>query len=166
MGDSIVAGFLFLAVTYYLTKRHLETQLIWVAIIALFSHFVGHLSLTLSIFAGVAGVYFLSMSTRENFEEGEEQPTKHKKTEPKPSSATGKAHVDLGSTILHAYRNLSPEHLSGFRKDTKELMELQKELMGSLSDMKPMLEQGGEMLATFSQFFGKNGLSAPMPDSE
>jgi len=42
------------------------------------------------------------------------------------------------------------------RRDTKELMALQKELMGSLSEMKPAIEQGAELLKTFSQFFGKN----------
>jgi hypothetical protein len=35
-------------------------------------------------------------------------------------------------------------------------MGLQKELMGSLSEMKPAIEQGAELLKTFSQFFGKN----------
>ena len=42
------------------------------------------------------------------------------------------------------------------KRDTKELMELQKELMGTLAEMKPAIEQGAELLGTFSQFFGKN----------
>ena len=79
---------------------------------------------------------------------------KEEKTDPEP---TGKStpHVDLGTTILHAYRNLTPEQIGGMRKDTKELMELQKELMGTLAEMKPAIEQGAELLGTFSQFFGK-----------
>lgn len=40
------------------------------------------------------------------------------------------------------------------RKDTKELMELQKELMGTLAEMKPAIAQGAEMLASFQSFFG------------
>ncbi len=75
--------------------------------------------------------------------------------EPAPPK-TDDPHVDIGTTILHAYRNLSPEQIGGMRRDTKELMGLQKELMGSLSEMKPAIEQGAELLKTFSQFFGKN----------
>jgi hypothetical protein len=62
----------------------------------------------------------------------------------------------LGTTILHAYRNLSPEQIGGMKRDTKELMELQKELMGTLAEMKPAIEQGAQLLGTFSQFFGKD----------
>jgi hypothetical protein len=41
------------------------------------------------------------------------------------------------------------------RRDTKELLSLQKELMGSLAEMKPAIEQGAELLNTFSTFFGE-----------
>jgi hypothetical protein len=81
---------------------------------------------------------------------------KKKDEDPKEPESTGKSgHVDLGTTILHAYRNLSPEQIGGMKRDTKELMELQKELMGTLAEMKPAIEQGAELLGTFSQFFGK-----------
>ena len=87
----------------------------------------------------------------EGFENEEE------KSESKEPEGTGKAaHVDLGRSILHAYRNLTPEQIGGMKRDTKELMELQKELMGTLAEMKPAIEQGAELLGTFSQFFGKN----------
>jgi hypothetical protein len=69
----------------------------------------------------------------------------------------------LGTTILHAYRNLTPEQIGGMRKDTKELMELQKELMGTLAEMKPAIEQGAELLKTFSTFFGKPGQDGGAP---
>jgi hypothetical protein len=51
---------------------------------------------------------------------------------------------------------VTPEQIGGMRRDTKELMGLQKELMGSLAEMKPAIEQGAELLGTFSQFFGSN----------
>ncbi len=47
------------------------------------------------------------------------------------------------------------------RKDTKELMELQKELMGTLADMKPAIEQGAQMLSSFQTFFGGELKPAP-----
>lgn len=100
----------------------------------------------------------ITKNTYEGFEDGEEEEKpKSKKDSPEPAPPkTDDPHVDIGTTILHAYRNLTPEQIGGMRRDTKELMGLQKELMGSLSEMKPAIEQGAELLKTFSQFFGKN----------
>jgi hypothetical protein len=110
-------------------------------------------SRTLSVIAGVAVAWVVVyVSTREHFE----QEKLDKKTDNKDPEPTGKStpHVDLGTTILHAYRNLSPEQIGGMKRDTKELMELQKELMSTLAEMKPAIEQGAELLGSFSQFFG------------
>jgi hypothetical protein len=94
----------------------------------------------------------------EKEEKSEKGKGKSKDDDPSPAPPkTNDPHVDVGTTILHAYRNLSPEQIGGMRRDTKELMGLQKELMGSLSEMKPAIEQGAELLKTFSQFFGKDG---------
>jgi hypothetical protein len=41
-------------------------------------------------------------------------------------------------------------------------MSLQKELMGSLAEMKPAIEQGAELLKTFGTFFGKDGEQPPV----
>jgi hypothetical protein len=49
------------------------------------------------------------------------------------------------------------------RRDTRELMDLQKELMGSLTEMKPAIEQGAELLKTFGSFFGKPGGEGILP---
>jgi hypothetical protein len=40
-------------------------------------------------------------------------------------------------------------------------MELQKELMGTLADMKPAIEQGAQMLSSFQTFFGGELKPAP-----
>jgi len=104
---------------------------------------------------GILSMYVVCyVSTREGFEEEKKLEEKESSSDPEP---TGKStpHVDLGTTILHAYRNLTPEQIGGMKKDTKELMELQKELMSTLAEMKPAIEQGAELLGTFSQFFGK-----------
>jgi hypothetical protein len=86
------------------------------------------------------------------------KPAVKKESDPTPAPPkTSDPHVDIGTTILHAYRNLSPEQIGGMRRDTKELMGLQKELMGSLAEMKPAIEQGAELLKTFGTFFGKDG---------
>ena len=164
--DTLIAGLLFAVVAVFLYQRHLVTMIGWVILGYILAYHVGKLSHTLSVIVGLVLVYLIAMVTKktvEGFEE-EEKEEKHekgkgesKKDDPAPAPPkTNDPHVDVGTTILHAYRNLTPEQIGGMRRDTKELMGLQKELMGSLSEMKPAIEQGAELLSTFSQFFGKD----------
>jgi hypothetical protein len=153
----LIAGLLGAAAFAYLYSRNQPYAFMWTAVgyllayNSLFKH-----SRVLSVIVGVVLTLIVLMHPHrlifENFENEEEKDS----GEPQP---TGKStpHVDLGTTILHAYRNLSPEQIGGMKRDTKELMELQKELMGTLAEMKPAIEQGAELLGTFSQFFGKDG---------
>jgi len=135
----------------------------WVLLISLLSSKGVGLSYTNSVVVGLLSVYILSKITTEHFESGKEDSSKKEKEKETPEPAPSKTetntksepHVDVGTTILHAYKNLSPEQLGGMRRDTRELMTLQKELMGSLSEMKPAIEQGAELLKTFGTFFGK-----------
>jgi hypothetical protein len=153
--DSLVAGVLSVGVTLYFLKRNVPQMLMWILIGYLVSYNFIVSSRTISLLLGIGLAYVVCyISTREHFEDEKKLEEKEEKTDPEP---TGKStpHVDLGTTILHAYRNLTPEQIGGMRKDTKELMELQKELMGTLAEMKPAIEQGAELLGTFSQFFGK-----------
>ena len=165
--DTLIAGLLFAVVAVFLYQRHLVTMIGWVILGYILAYHVGKLSHTLSVIVGLVLVYLIAMVTKktfEGFEEEEEKGEKHekgkgesKKDDPAPAPPkTNDPHVDVGTTILHAYRNLTPEQIGGMRRDTKELMGLQKELMGSLSEMKPAIEQGAELLSTFSQFFGKD----------
>jgi hypothetical protein len=165
--DRTVAVLLAALAGYYLYTRNSLQLLIWVVLgYLVVSHGLlrsikeSSVSLkhTPGLLAGlVVAAVVLYLSTREHFE-NEKLDKKEDSKEPEP---TGKStpHVDLGTTILHAYRNLSPEQIGGMRRDTKELMELQKELMGTLAEMKPAIEQGAELLGTFSQFFGSGAMS-------
>lgn len=154
--DSFFAVVLFVAVVIYLLKRNAAHLLVWLVLTYVISYNCFVESRTLGVVLGIAAMYAVCyVSTREGFEEEKKLEEKEKKdVAPEP---TGKStpHVDLGTTILHAYRNLTPEQIGGMKRDTKELMELQKELMGTLAEMKPAIEQGAELLGTFSQFFGK-----------
>jgi hypothetical protein len=159
--DTLIAGLLFLIVAIYLVQRRVGHMVVWVILAYILAHYLGKLSHTVSVIAGLVGIYVICQITKktyEGFEDGEEEEKpKSKKESPEPAPPkTDDPHVDIGTTILHAYRNLTPEQIGGMRRDTKELMGLQKELMGSLSEMKPAIEQGAELLKTFSQFFGKN----------
>ena len=154
----LLGGGLFLAASVYLIQRNLTHTIVWLALIYVVATQAGGLSHTSSVVAAIIGIYLISRVTTENFENEEkekEEPPK-KKEDPSPAPPkTNDPHVDIGTTILHAYRNLSPEQIGGMRRDTKELMGLQKELMGSLAEMKPAIEQGAELLKTFGTFFGK-----------
>lgn len=157
-GDTLIAGGLFIVTAIYLAQRNLSNMIVWLALVYIVGTELIDMSHTLAVLAGIVAIYLISMITRETFEneekkekEGEEQPNNPAPAPPK----TDDPHVDVGTTILHAYRNLTPEQIGGMRRDTKELMALQKELMGSLAEMKPAIEQGAELLKTFSTFFGK-----------
>lgn len=158
--DTLLAGLIFVGIAVYLIQRRVGHMIVWVLLTYLFATELGGLSDTVSVISGLVVVFLISAVTRsvwEGFEDGKKEGESMDGSKPEPAPPkTSDPHVDIGTTILHAYRNLSPEQIGGMRRDTKELMELQKELMGSLSEMKPAIEQGAELLKTFSQFFGKN----------
>jgi hypothetical protein len=155
MTDMLIAGLLAVAAFAYLYSRNHPYAFIWTVVGYLLAYnSVFKTSRVLSVIAGVVLTLIILVHPHRLLFEGFEN--EEKESEPEP---TGKStpHVDLGTTILHAYRNLSPEQIGGMKRDTKELMELQKELMGTLAEMKPAIEQGAQLLGTFSQFFGKDG---------
>jgi len=161
MNDSLLAGLLGLAAFGFLYTRRQPFLIVWTIMGYLVSYnLVFKQSRILSMILGIMLTYgALWHSTREYFDNEDK-----KEEDPKEPEPTGKStpHVDLGTTILHAYRNLSPEQIGGMKRDTKELMELQKELMGTLAEMKPAIEQGAQLLGTFSQFFGKDSVMPSM----
>lgn len=153
--DTLVGGGLFVLTSVYLVQRNLIHMIVWLALGYIVASQAG-MSHTVAVIAGIIGIYLVCQVTTETFE-NEKKP---KETDPEAAPPkTDDPHVDAGTTILHAYRNLTPEQIGGMRRDTKELMGLQKELMGSLAEMKPAIEQGAELLKTFSTFFGKDGQS-------
>jgi hypothetical protein len=165
--ETILAGGLVAVVSAYLLQRQLGSALVWLGLGIFVSYSGFGLSPLLSVFAGIAILYAICMVTKRTYEgfeneeeEDDEEKTAKKNKSPTPAPPkTDDPHVDIGTTILHAYRNLTPEQIGGMRRDTRELLELQKELMGSLGEMKPAIEQGAELLKTFSTFFGDTGMT-------
>jgi hypothetical protein len=151
--DILMGGGLFLAAMVYLIQRNLTHTVVWLALIYIVASQSG-MSHTVSVLAAIVGIFLISRVTTETFENEKEEKKNPETPNPAPPK-TSDPHLDIGTTILHAYRNLTPEQIGGMRRDTKELMALQKELMGSLSEMKPAIEQGAELLKTFGTFFGK-----------
>jgi hypothetical protein len=162
--DTAVGGLLFAVVSARLLQKGIVSILVWFVLAIAIAYYSLRTPLTISVAIGVIAIYGLSLLTQRTYEGFEDEvPVEEKKEEnpktPNPAPPkTDDPHVDIGTTILHAYRNLSPEQIGGMRRDTRELLELQKELMGSLTEMKPAIEQGAELLKTFSTFFGDSGL--------
>ena len=74
-----------------------------------------------------------------------------------PSQVKNGPHIDAGSTLIKAIQGLNPDQINAMTKDTKQLIETQKSLMGMLGTMKPMMNDGKELMETFQQMFGENG---------
>jgi uncharacterized membrane protein (DUF106 family) len=123
--------------------------------------------------------------TNEGFAENEEAPKKKKKSSAKvpppdngeraefltlgkkykvPSEDDDKEfHLDAGTTFMNAYKSLKPDQLAAMTKDTQELMQTQKQLMGTLQTLKPLITDGKEMMDMFQSYFGSGGMNANVP---
>jgi hypothetical protein len=153
--DTAVAGGLFAIVAAKLLQKKLFSMLALFTVLIFMIRNILFTPYTITVGLAIIGLYLICYITQQTWEgfENEEKEEDPKNPNPAPPK-TSDPHVDVGTTILHAYRNLTPEQIGGMRRDTRELLELQKELMGSLSEMKPAIEQGAELLKTFSTFFG------------
>jgi hypothetical protein len=63
-------------------------------------------------------------------------------------------HIDASATLMSAIKSLNPDQINAMTKDTKQLIETQKSLMSMLGTMKPMMNDGKELMETFNQMFG------------
>lgn len=64
---------------------------------------------------------------------------------------------DPEKTLQETYRSLTKDQTSGLNRDTKELIKTQQQLMGTLKDMGPVLEQGKTIISAFDSFFKDSG---------
>ena len=64
-------------------------------------------------------------------------------------------YIDAGTTFINAYKNLDKEQIEGMTKDTKELIETQKNLMDTLKTLAPVVTEGKKVLDTFNNYFEK-----------
>ena len=72
-----------------------------------------------------------------------------------PAQVKNGPHIDAGSTLIKAIQSLNPDQINAMTKDTQQLIETQKSLMGMLGTMKPMLNDGKQLMDTFQQMFGQ-----------
>jgi hypothetical protein len=70
--------------------------------------------------------------------------------------------LDAGQTVMKAMNSLDPNTISAMTTDTKKLLETQKGLMSMLTQMRPVLADGKELLQTFSGMFGGGSGGSPL----
>ena len=63
-------------------------------------------------------------------------------------------HLDAGTTFMNAYKSLKPDQIASMSTDTQELMQTQKQWMGTLATLKPLITDGKEMMEMFQGYFG------------
>ena len=66
-------------------------------------------------------------------------------------------HIDQGTTLMTAIGSMKPDQIQAMTADTRKLLDTQKSLMSMLHTMKPMLNDGKQLMETFQQMFGKDG---------
>ena len=95
---------------------------------------------------------------KENFSHSEDSETLAKpfKLGEIPGQSKKGPHLDVSSTLVKAINSLNPEQIKAMSVDTKQLIDTQKTLMGMLGTMKPMLNDGKELMNTFQDMFGKD----------
>lgn len=72
----------------------------------------------------------------------------------------GEHHMDSGTTFMNAYKQLKPDQIAALTADTQKLISVQKDLMSNLSNLKPLISDGKEIMKTFKSFFGSDPTSA------
>jgi hypothetical protein len=170
--DTAVAALLLLISIVFLVQRRVGYLAVWLLLITVVIGYGVRMPLTMAVTLGIATVAAVVLISGQAIREGYENPNESedkkddkKKSDPKPHSGsksektednTMDAHIDAGTTVLHAFQKLNPEQVLQMRDDTKELMETQQQLMETLSSLGPQVKQGAELVKSFQGMFGGN----------
>ena len=166
--DFAIAAVIFLASVVFLVRSKLAYLAAWLVVVVLVMKYGARMPWTISVggaVATVAAVIYISGETiKERYENASKSDDKKKdKDAPDPHTDKDKdkhehvsdkeAHLDAGTTILHAFQKLKPDQVMQMRDDTKQLMETQKQLVETLSSLGPQVKQGAELVKSFGNMF-------------
>jgi hypothetical protein len=172
--DTGIAAILLMVAVVFLVQRGVGYVAVWLVIITVVIGYGVRMPLTAAVAIGIMTAIAVILISGETLKERYENPSKGEKEgkkgknkgeEPEPhSNSKGdqisdnnmNAHIDAGTTILHAFQKLNPEQVLQMRNDTKELMETQKQLVETLSSLGPQVQQGAELVKSFQGMFGGN----------
>jgi hypothetical protein len=74
-----------------------------------------------------------------------------------PSEDASGPKLDAGKTIMKAMESFDPATIGNMTKDTKSLVDTQKNLISMLNEMRPALREGQQLLQTFGSMFNNGG---------
>ena len=74
-----------------------------------------------------------------------------------PSEMKKGPFVDVASTMTKAMNSLQPDQIAAMTQESQSLLETQKNLMNMLQSMRPVLQDGRQLLDTFGSIFGGLG---------
>jgi hypothetical protein len=157
MKDEVIASALLLGGIIYLMNRNLTYLSVWLLIISIILSYGTRMKYTISVLIAIVAVLFVIMISgqrlRERFEDKNEEEKRDdidkKDDDPEP-------HMDMGQTLLSAYKKLDSSQVSQMQSDTRELMETQQQLIQTLSSLGPQVQQGAELIKSFQGMFGGN----------
>jgi hypothetical protein len=160
MKDVVVGSVLLLGAMLFLLHKNLGYLSAWLLLITIVLKYGVRMHYTaavlLSIGCVLAVIWISGTALRERFEDLNEE-EKHEKKEKKVKEEDDpEPHMDMGSTILTAFKRMNPEQVAQMRGDTKELMETQQQLIETLGMLGPQVQQGAELIKTFQGMFGGN----------
>jgi hypothetical protein len=138
-------------------NRNLTYLSVWLLAISVILSYGTRMKYTISVLIAIVAVLAVIMISgqrlRERFEDKNEEEKRDiidkKDDDPEP-------HMDMGQTLLSAYKKLDSSQVSQMQSDTRELMETQQQLIQTLSSLGPQVQQGAELIKTFQGMFGGN----------
>ena len=65
--------------------------------------------------------------------------------------------IDAGATFMKALQALDTSQIKSMTEDTAKMVDAQKNLIGMLNTMKPILQDGQKLLSTFTSVLGQPG---------
>jgi len=74
-----------------------------------------------------------------------------------PSEMKKGPFVDVASTMTKAMSSLQPDQIAAMTQESQSLLDTQKNLMNMLQSMRPVLQDGRQLLDTFGSIFGGLG---------
>ena len=157
MKDEVIASALLLGGILYLMNRNLTYLSVWLLVISVILSYGTRMKFSFSVgiamIAVLAVIMISGQRLRERFEDKNDEEKREiddkKDDDPEP-------HMDMGQTLLSAYKKLDSSQVSQMQSDTKELMETQQQLIQTLSSLGPQVQQGAELIKTFQGMFGGN----------
>jgi hypothetical protein len=134
-----------LAVGYVITNHMVTSLLVALVISAFYSHYL----------------YNMGHPTHEGMKSGSGKSSKSKSRGKKTMKKYLKKrkfkkdtyNFDPDASLRETYKSLSKPDALGLNKDTKELIKTQQQLMGTLREMGPVLQQGKSIISSFDSFF-------------